>query len=121
MSEVLGSAGSQQTVRVIREYRTAYPEPILVRAGEQVILGRRDDIYPAFFWVTTRSGASGWMAERDLQLSGEIATACSDYEATELSITPGEELTVLDEVGGWLWCLNANEERGWIPATHVRF
>jgi hypothetical protein len=56
------------------------------------------------------------MAERYLELRGDDGgVAQRDYDATELSVEAGDELAVLGEEGGWLWCASARGERGWVP------
>jgi hypothetical protein len=104
-------------VRVVELYRREFEDPIAVRAGDRVTVGRRDQQFPAWRWVTTGDGRSGWMAERYLELRGDDdGVALRDYDATELSVEAGDELAVLDEEGGWLWCESARGERGWVPA-----
>ena len=83
---------------------------------DRLTVGRRDQQCNAWRWVTTEDGRSGWMAERYLELrGGDDAVAQRDYDATELSVEAGDELAVLDEEGGWLWCKDARGERGWVP------
>ncbi len=43
------------------------------------------------------------------------AVARRDYDATELTVRPGETVTVLEEVSGWVLCRRDDDE-GWIPA-----
>jgi hypothetical protein len=50
---------------------------------------------------------------------GETATLRQDYDATELTVRAGEELMVMVEESGWLWCANRTGQRGWVPANHV--
>ena len=45
--------------------------------------------------------------------------ALCDYEATELSVSVGEELIMGKEESGWIWCTNQDGESGWVPAEHV--
>ncbi len=117
----------------------SYEDPIAVSKGDRVLLGRRDDQYPGWIWCIGPGGREGWTPEQFLSLdAGEGATrsagegeavtdereasageavATVDYDARELTVTAGEELTVADEVGGWLLCERRNGERGWLPAA----
>jgi hypothetical protein len=106
-------------VRVVRAYERSDPDPIVVTAGEELRLGRRDDEYPAWVRVTTASGNSGWMPERDLDRGEGTATALRDYDATELTVSPDDVLTVIEEEGGWLLTSTPAGTRGWVPSSHT--
>ena len=107
-------------MRVQKAYRAVYPDPITLCPGDDVTVERRDDEYPTFVWCTaTRTGKSGWVPDAYLDLSRAPATALRDYDAAELSVEVGDELVVLEELGGWLWCRRPTGELGWVPADHV--
>jgi len=108
-------------VRVVAEHRPPDRPALKVRAGDRVRLGDRDDTWPAFVWTTAADGVGGWVPERHFERSGEHAIARRDYDTTELSVDPGDLLTVLeaDERSGWLWCGTDDGTCGWIPVAVV--
>jgi predicted enzyme related to lactoylglutathione lyase len=91
--------------------------PIQVHPGEAVTVGDRDDDWPAFAFVTTRSG-SGWVPARCLSAAKGPATVLEAYDTTELPTQEGEILDVVerDDESGWHWCRAAGGREGWVPA-----
>ena len=53
----------QTTCRVVADYQAAYPEPIVVRAGEGLVVGQEDLEYPGWIWCTDGSGKGGWVPD----------------------------------------------------------
>jgi hypothetical protein len=105
--------------QVIRDYATQYRDPIQVRTGERVRVGRADDEHPGWVWCTAADGRAGWTPVELLEMDGDSATLRRDYEATELDVRTGDEVSVLDEQHGWLWVRNTAGRSGWIPAASV--
>jgi hypothetical protein len=108
-----------RVVRVTRTYRAQYPAPIRVRAGERVRIGREDEDYPGWRWCAAPDGREGWVPVDVLRQEDGEAVLRIDYEATELDVNPGQQVTVEKEMRGWLWVEDAAGGRGWIPASHV--
>jgi hypothetical protein len=50
---------------------------------------------------------------------GRTAIARRDYDSTELTVGREQELTVLDEAGGWYLCRSESGTCGWVPGTCV--
>lgn len=90
---------------VVRLYTTQYRDPIKLRAGDAVVVGRRDEEYPAWRWCRSADGREGWVPEEILRLGaeGDAATATRDYDATELDVAAGEVVIVGQRRGGWVW------------------
>ena len=105
-------------VRVIKSYKSAYPEPISFEVGEAVSLGEMDDEYPGWIRVTTADGNTGWAPLKYLVSSGpNDAIARSQYSAQELSAEAGESLELIKQLDGWAWCLNDEGRHGWLPSA----
>jgi len=112
---------TEQRFRVLADMEVSYPNPIGFSAGEEVTVGRRDEVWTDWVWVTTATGNSGWAPVAYLESTGENrARALCDYTARELSSRKGEVLIGLNELGGWHWCRNAAGEEGWAPAFNLR-
>ena len=105
---------------VTSAHRAQYPEPIRLKAGDQVTVGKRDEEYPGWIWTTVASGRSGWAPEELLDVSGAEAVARVDYESTELDTSPGETVRVFFEMLEWAWVRNAAGAEGWVPLKTIR-
>jgi Variant SH3 domain len=105
-------------VRVTRDHAPVERDPLRLRPGDTVEVGRRDDTWTEFLWCANEVG-EGWVHESYLSIDGAAATATREYETTELAAVRGERLTVLEEAGGWLYCRTAAGWQGWIPVENV--
>jgi variant SH3 domain-containing protein len=105
--------------RVVRDYAVQYPDPIRVSAGQRVKVAWEDDGYPGWWWCQAPDRREGWIPGEVLGLEGPEAVVLRDYEATELGVREGEEVTVERERHGWLWVKNQQGRSGWIPAHCV--
>ena len=110
---------TQTTCRVKAGYHAVYPEPIIVRAGEALVVGKEDPEYPGWIWCTDRNGKSGWVPDDCIEHTGGSAKARYDYAATELSASAGEKLIITEEKGGWAWCINGSGQSGWLPVANL--
>ena len=110
---------SAAVVRVVTAWTAHYTDPIAVRAGDPVTVGRADDEYPGWRWCTGPDGREGWMLEALLDRTVEPARARVDYDARELSVVVGDELEVVETRAGWIRGRAADGAVGWIPETHV--
>ena len=110
-----------QTAVAIAVWKVMYPDPIVVQAGESVIVGATDPEWPGWTWCTDQRGKSGWTPAEYLQPSLEtgIAVALHDFTARELNIDIGDTVSLLQFQSGWYWASNAAGQEGWIPASHV--
>jgi hypothetical protein len=95
--------------------------PIQLVAGDIVEVGRSDDDWPAFVFVTAAHG-SGWVPARYLSAKVGRATVQAPYDTTELPTSEGETLEVIerDDESGWLWCRSSEGREGWVPSQTVR-
>jgi len=109
----------QQICRVIFAYQLAYPDPLVISAGEELTIGEKESEWSGWVWCTNQDGKSRWVPEKYVERKGDTGIACYDYEATELSVSVGEELIMGKEESGWIWCTNQEGQSGWVPADHV--
>lgn len=105
--------------RVIERHRTQYTDPIGFRAGEELVLGRRDDQFVGWIWATAPSGKSGWVPIEALAIEGERGRALHDYTARELDVDVGERVTIARELAGWAWVLSERGGEGWVPLASL--
>jgi mannitol-1-/sugar-/sorbitol-6-/2-deoxyglucose-6-phosphatase len=112
-----------ETVRATEDYRRLETPAILLSPGDPVLVGERDDTWPAFVKVTDASGAKGWVPERllvrkeGLEEPMRVLKDGVTYETTELGVELGSILTVLEaDLGsGWLRCRDERGLEGWVP------
>jgi uncharacterized protein YgiM (DUF1202 family) len=109
----------RQSCRVIHEYQSPYSEPLFISAGEELTIGEKESEWSGWIWCTNQNGESRWVPEKYVERKGNTGIALYDYEATELSVSFGEELTMGKEESGWIWCMNQKGQSGWVPADHV--
>lgn len=107
-------------MRVVRAYVAQYADPITVRAGDQVVIGRDDPEFPGWWWCTGPDGRAGWVPEELLQQTGAEAVMRQDYTARELSVQSGAEIVVHHAVHGWAWVSDAEGRAGWVPESCFR-
>jgi hypothetical protein len=116
----MGTKNDQRQIcRVISEYQTPYSEPLVISAGEELVMDEKESEWSGWIWCTNQDGKSRWVPEKYVERRGDIAIALYDYEATELSVSVGEELSMGKEESGWIWCTNQEGQSGWVPADHV--
>lgn len=109
----------KNSVTVTKSYVRVYENPIRLKRGERVVLGQCDDEYPGWRWCTNEQGVGGWVPEVLLQGEGDFGVATSDYDAIELTVNVGDILSVEKKQNGWLWCVAASGEKGWVPEGYV--
>lgn len=121
MNRTMDETALPARARVADAWRSSYPQPLRVRAGEIIGLGARDEEWPAVAWVTRSDGHAGWMPHAWLRPLGDgRAEALRDYDARELNADAGSVVALLHEHGGWWWAERADGTRGWLPERHLQ-
>jgi len=109
----------KKTCRVIKAYRSAYPDPLVIKTGEVLSVEKKESEWAGWTWCVNNHGKSGWVPEKYLEINGDSCKALHDYDATELTVAVGEEWVILHEESGWFWCENKNGRTGWVPVDCV--
>ena len=109
----------RQICRVVSEYQSPYSEPLVISAGEELVIGEKESSWSGWVWCTNQDGKSRWVPEKYVERKDDTCIALCDYEATELSVSVGEELAMGKEESGWIWCTNQKGQSGWVPVDHV--
>ncbi len=119
-------APQPRTARVTSAYEASNVgrEPLAVRIYEGVEVSERvyfwnERIDWVWIWCTDARGHSGWVPLNYLDWHGSRGRILCDYETTELSVQPGDELRVEKEESGWAWCVDSDGRRGWVPLEHI--
>lgn len=110
-----GQSGCRQSVKVVEDYRSAYPDPLKLSKGDRVEVEARDCEWPGWLWATDTSGRAGWVPVSYLRVTGDAGELLRDYDATELDARDGEQVHILEQEGGWALCRKHNGCVGWLP------
>jgi uncharacterized protein YgiM (DUF1202 family) len=105
--------------RAVKDYRAAYPEPLVVSKGERVTIIPKESEWAGWVWCVDKNGIGGWVPEKYLEIKDDKGIFRRDYSAKELSVTAGEELKIIEEEGGWGWCENGKGGQGWAPLENM--
>ena len=101
--------------RVSADYQAAYPDPLILAAGDSVRVIKRDPEFPGWLWCTDQRGKSAWVPESYLDLRGNSGVLRQNYSSAELTVCAGEQLTLLKFECGWFWACRASGQPGWVP------
>jgi len=101
--------------KIVKSYITRFTDPIILKKGEHVKTGKKDNRWVGWIWCKTENGNEGWAPENILEINQTEALVTADYNATELSVAVGEELELFQRESGWVWCHRQNGDEGWIP------
>jgi hypothetical protein len=104
----------QRSFRVIKAYRSAFPDPLVVKKGERLSILPRDTEWPGWIWCVHDSGKSGWVPENWTEKTGPACMMLRDYNATELTVRPGESISGFLE-SGWVCGECPDGRKGWVP------
>lgn len=105
---------------VIREYTSAFPDPISIKKASAVVISHSDLEYRGWVWVTLPSGKAGWAPQQIFTPISTYEVIClEDYTAHELSVSSSERITVIKSLNGWFWALKNSGESGWVPEECV--
>ncbi|MFX0032174.1 MAG: SH3 domain-containing protein [Candidatus Hodarchaeota archaeon] len=105
--------------RVIKEYKTPFPDPIILKKGERVSIEDRECDWPGWVWAINKSTKSGWVPRSYIKIHKGYAEMAKDYNATELTASIGEEFLIEKEESGWVWVSSKMGKSGWIPLENI--
>uniref|UniRef100_UPI003BB7AF64 SH3 domain-containing protein n=2 Tax=unclassified Endozoicomonas TaxID=2644528 RepID=UPI003BB7AF64 len=100
---------------VIKRHKSNYPSPISFMAGEVVSIGKYDEEYPGWVWITKTDGNEGWAPVQFLEIDSNKGVATENYNAVELNTYVGETLLIEQELNEWGWAKNSLGSFGWVP------
>lgn len=108
------------TGMVIRDYTSAFAEPLLIKKNTTAVISHCDLQYPGWVWIIPDAGAAGWGPQQFFLPRSENEVIClEDYTAHELSVFSGESIAVIKSLNGWYWVTNTAGESGWVPGDCI--
>ena len=98
------------------DYTVVDRSPVCLKKGETVDLGMEDKVWAGWVWASNAEGRGTYMPVTSLErLGADQATVVEEFQAVDLSLKKGEEVTALRETCGWFWCRNSDGAEGWVP------
>jgi hypothetical protein len=107
---------------VIENHRTEFPNPILLKQGERVIIGEESENWPNWIFCTKLDGSNkGWVPKQIINHENDYGKIIENYSAKELDIDRGVIVEGIRELNSWLWLKNKKtNETGWVPVEKLR-
>lgn len=103
-------------IRITGGYVKEFGNPISMKSGSRIeVIKRNDGKYKERYWCRTMEGVEAFVPEQLLAVEGNMATFLRDHDSRELTVSRGEVLVSLYEVGEWTWARKSSGEEGWIP------
>lgn len=108
--------------RVIKDYKSPYPDPVVFQRGEKVKVGqafKEDPDWKNWIWCEGKNNKNAWAPKQYINIDGTSGIFIEDYDAMELSVQIGERLVVFEIVNGFGMSEKANGTRGWVPEKNM--
>jgi len=105
--------------KVKREYSSSYTDAIRFKDEDEVIVEDRQSEWEGWIWCRRSDGIARWVPESYVERDNMTGTMRRDYSARELTIAVGDELIILEEECGWVWCRNGQNELGWVLIENI--
>lgn len=108
--------------RVIKYYKSPYPDPIVFQKGEKVKVCqefKEDPDWENWIWCEGKNDKKAWVPKQYLNVDGRNGVFNRDYNAMELSVQIGEILAVYEIVNGFGMSERPDGTRGWVPIRNM--
>ena len=104
--------------KVITPYQSPYPNPIIFKKGERITICKEftdDPDWKDWLWCIGENNNEAWTPKQVIDRSDTGTFMNRDYNALELTIEPGETLTITEIINGFGFATKENGENGWVP------
>ncbi|MEZ5921913.1 MAG: hypothetical protein R3C60_11240 [Parvularculaceae bacterium] len=101
---------------VIEAHARPYSDPVSVRVGEIVVpdLSMKTDV-TGWIWCRGPDGREGWTPAAWIDQSLDPWRMLRDFNAIELDLAIGDELTLSFSESGFVWARTKDGREGWAP------
>ncbi len=69
----------KQSCRIITAYEAAYPDPLVMKAGDELTTGEKTGPWKGWVWCTNEHGQSRWIPENYVAKKGGECTMRCDF------------------------------------------
>jgi hypothetical protein len=101
--------------QAIAEHQANHAPAIRFERGEVITVTHRDARFPGWWWCIDKHGRGGWVHERFFEEDDYRFVGREDFDGHELTVSPGEQVEVLEICEGRALCRNTAGEVGWLP------
>jgi len=105
--------------RVFKSHDPGMVTPLIVHEGHTLNFDRRPTPWAGWLWCWEPDGRSGWVPEDWVEVHGDVCVMTRDYDASELTVLPGDRLKKILVQAGWLLSLSPAGETGWVPLENL--
>ncbi|MBN1451569.1 MAG: hypothetical protein JW963_11185 [Anaerolineales bacterium] len=108
--------------RVIQDYQSPYPAPIIFHKGEEVEVGNEftdDPDWKDWVWCEGEHNNRAWVPKQYLETHAHKGIFITDYNAMELNVVVGETVNIHEIVNGFGMAEKQNGEHGWVPMKNL--
>jgi hypothetical protein len=108
--------------KVIKNHESEYTASFLVKAGTILVSEEKESEWEGWMWCKSPEGIYTWFPEGFLKrIAGKLDhyELIRDYNAKELPVRTGEEVTIQFEESSWAWVLMGNGNEGWVPLENL--
>ena len=103
--------------QVIQDHSPESHRVLNVKEGDVLSFERRLSGWKGWIWCEDHEGIGAWLPENWVSIEGESCVMLRDYISTELSVSPGEVLDVVEIESEWTFCRKSSGVFGWVPMS----
>jgi hypothetical protein len=92
--------------------------PLILKEGDFIFGQEKETQWKGWLWCRSDAEIYGWVPKSYLKKSQDrpgFFIVIKNYNAAELTVQTGEQLTFFYEESGWAWVRNKNGDDGWVP------
>lgn len=107
---------------VIKNYKSPYPSPLKFSKGERILIKKEfteDPDWKNWLWCEGENDNQAWIPIEYIKREENSGFLSLDYDARELSVKIGENLSGYEEMNGFVKAEKMNGEKGWVPLRNL--
>lgn len=110
-----------QFKKIIKSYEIAYPDPLILKIGDIVTIIKKEETPECVGWYFCKdqNGKEGWISKDFMTIEDSTGIMIKDYSAKEIAVEINDEVSVISESCGWVWCKKENGDEGWLPRSYL--
>jgi hypothetical protein len=107
---------------VVNPHQSEFLIPLILKKGDFILGHDKENPWKDWLWCRSDTEIYGWVPKSYLKESQDKTgyfKVLQDYNATELTVQTGEQLTISFEENGWAWVRNESGDEGWVPLENL--